>query len=347
MKKIVTLSVVTAFIFIPGAFAKIWRVNNNTGAVADFTNPATCVASASVHAGDTIHIEASATGYQDFTIYKKLTIIGTGYFLTETAPMIANPKTQANPNVSYVNNIGFGPGSKGSSIGGINCSGIYLDDSLITVQRCKIGSSVFVNLSNNIYGDTIRQNFMGGVSSNNDNSTKAENLIIYNNIFTNFYAINFYSGPVNVNTGYFINNLCYGGTYFICTNFTFQNNILSGPYFGSYLGSNVFFNCIADNAGIPATNGNQINVNLDNVFVGWNSTTGYSSDNRFALKAGSPAIGAGILNGGPVDCGPFGGPAPYALSGMPSVPSIYTFTAPATVSSGTTTMNITISTISH
>src|SRR5882724_13595888 len=120
MKKFFTLSVVLAFIFTPGVQAKIWRVNNNLGVAADFTNTVACAASASVHAGDTIHIEASATPYQDFTIYKKLTIIGTGYFLTETAPMIANPKTQATPNVSYINNIGFGSGSKGSSISGIS-----------------------------------------------------------------------------------------------------------------------------------------------------------------------------------------------------------------------------------
>lgn len=346
MKKFFALLVILP-VFNSTVQAKIWRVNNNQGVNADFTNTQACVNSANVHDGDTIHIEASATGYQDFTVTKKLTIIGPGYFLTETAPMIANPKTEANTNVSYVNNIGFGAGSKGSSISGINCSGIYLDDSLVTVQRCKVNSSIYVNVSGNIYADTIRQNFLGAISSNSDNATKAENLIVYNNIFSGFYAINFYSNPINVNTGYFINNLCYGGTYFICINFTFQNNIISNPNFQSYLNSNVLFNCISNNSNIPATNGNQLNVDLDNVFVGWNNTTGYSSDNRFALKAGSPAIGAGVLNGGPVDCGPFGGPAPYALSGMPSVPSIYTFTAPGTVSSGSTTMNITISTISH
>jgi len=348
MKKIVTLSVVAAFIFIPGAFAKIWRVNNILGVVADFTSPVTCVASASVHSGDTIHLEASATAYPNFNVTKKLTIIGSGYYLTETAPMVANPKTQANTNISYCAYIEFLPGSKGSTITGISGAQFYLEDSLITIQRCNISSGIDVNTNGyNTYADTIRQNVLSGIGSYNNDNSKAENLIIYNNIFNGFYAINFASNPINVNTGYFINNLCYGGTYFICTNFTFQNNILSAPNFGAYLSSNVLFNCIADNASIPATNGNQQNVTLNNVFVGWNSAAGYSSDGRFVLKAGSPAIGAGVLNGGPVDCGPFGGPAPYVLSGMPSVPSIYTFTAPATVSSGTTTMNITVSTISH
>ncbi|MGC4101715.1 right-handed parallel beta-helix repeat-containing protein [Ferruginibacter sp.] len=346
MKKFFTLSVLLAFIFSPAAHAKIWRVNNNFGVAADFSSTTACFSSASVHAGDTVHIEASATAYQDFNVTKRLTIIGTGYFLTENSPLIANPKTQANTNVSYVSNIGFAAGSKGSSVSGMSGYGIYLDDSLITVQRCRV-NNILVNISSNIYADTIRQNTIGGLSSNGDNSTKAENLIIYNNVFSNFYAVNFFSNPILVNTGYFINNLFYGGTYFNCTNFTFQNNIMSGPYFGALLSSNSFFNCIADNAGIPSGSGNQLNVGFDNVFVGWSSASGYSSDSRFALKAGSPAIAAGVLNGSPVDCGPFGGPAPYVLSGMPSVPSIYTFTAPTTISSGTTSMNITISTISH
>jgi hypothetical protein len=122
---------------------------------------------------------------------------------------------------------------------------------------------------------------------------------------------------------------------------------MSNPNFGPYLSSNVLFNCIANTTDIPNTNGNQLNVNMDNVYLGFSSGTGYSSDGRYKLKAGSPAIGAGVLNGGPVDCGAYGGPAPYILSGMPSIPSIYTFTAPVQVNSGTTSINITVSSISH
>ena len=50
---------------------------------------------------------------------------------------------------------------------------------------------------------------------------------------------------------------------------------------------------------------------------------------RFALVSGSQAIGAGY-NG--VDCGIFGGPTPYVLSGLPSRPWIYEFMAPPAVS---------------
>jgi hypothetical protein len=77
-----------------------------------------------------------------------------------------------------------------------------------------------------------------------------------------------------------------------------------------------------------------------------NTSPSFSEDNRWQLKAGSPAIGAawnGVATGG--DCGIFGSSATgisYILSGIPNVPSIYKLAAPTTVT--TTTLNITIST---
>ena len=47
-----------------------------------------------------------------------------------------------------------------------------------------------------------------------------------------------------------------------------------------------------------------------------------STDGQYQLKAGSPAIGAG--NGG-VNCGAYGGPNPYVLSGLPPVPATWFF----------------------
>jgi hypothetical protein len=350
MKKIIALSTLLCTIFNTSVKAKIWRVNNNLNVATDFTNTQACMASASVLNGDTIHIEASATAYQNFNVSKKLTIIGVGYYLTEIAPFVANPKTQANTNICYAAYIEFVPGSKGSTISGISTNNMYLEDSFITVQRCNLSGAVNVNTNGfNTYADTIRQNVLnGGITSYNNDNTKAENLIIYNNIFTGFYCINFPSNTINNNNGYFINNICTNSTsYFTCINFTFQNNIFYNPNFNTYLSSNVYYNCLSTNAILGTANGNQQNVNLDDIFVGWSSAAGYSSDGRFALKSGSSAIGAGVLNGGSIDCGIYGGPAPYVLSGMPSIPSIYTFISPATVASGTTTMNISVSAISH
>jgi len=69
-------------------------------------------------------------------------------------------------------------------------------------------------------------------------------------------------------------------------------------------------------------NGNQINVDMNAVF-----TYSGSTDGQYTLLPSSPAVGAGL---GGVDCGAFGVPSPYVLSGMPAnIPSIYLLNAPA------------------
>ncbi|WP_315820967.1 hypothetical protein [Paraflavitalea speifideaquila] len=44
------------------------------------------------------------------------------------------------------------------------------------------------------------------------------------------------------------------------------------------------------------------------------------------------------------DCGAFGGNDPYKLSGIPAIPSIYLLTVPASIPSGSSSMNVTFST---
>jgi len=338
MKKIILMAA-TAMITFP-VFAKIWRVNNNLGIAADFTDLPTAVTAAA--AGDTIMVEASAASYSAPTLSKKLIIIGTGYYLTETSPAIANPKTQANTNVSNIGLPTFNAGSAGSVIEGCTMSGIFLNESNITIERNNITTYLYIAYTANSVcnNDTIRQNEIYGLVAG-DNTGKASNLLVYNNIF-NGPPIQFSTNLNNI-SGYFINNDFIYYNLISCANFTFQNNIFNSANFGSNLSSNSFFNNITNNTGLPTGNGNQLSVNLDDVFNGYSSGTGFSSDGRYELKAGSPAIGAGSLNSVTVDCGVFGGPAPYVLSGMPSIPSIYVLTVPSSVPSGATNMNITIS----
>ena len=61
--------------------AKIWRVNNRVGIVADFTTAQ--AAHDGANAGDTVFFEPSPTNYGDITLTKKLILIGTGYFLDQ------------------------------------------------------------------------------------------------------------------------------------------------------------------------------------------------------------------------------------------------------------------------
>ena len=138
-------------------------------------------------------------------------------------------------------------------------------------------------------------------------------------------------------------------------NFVFQNNILYSPNFSTFIASNVYFNNISTNAVIPSGNGNVNNATFSTLYLGGISTglaqgpsQLHTQDSAWMLAATSPAIGAGALNGTTVDCGAFGGPAPYVLSGMsPGIPSIYALTAPVQVNSGTASINVTISAASH
>ncbi|MCO6498619.1 MAG: hypothetical protein J5I50_13275 [Chitinophagaceae bacterium] len=326
------------FILAQDASAKIWRVNNNLGINADFTDLPAAVSAAA--AGDTIMVEASSSLYTAPTLTKKLIIIGTGYYFTDATP---NPKTQANTNVSGLSgNITFNAGSSGSVVEGLTVGGIFLNESDITVERNNITSYMYIAYAANSVcnNDTIRQNVVYGLVSGSSTG-KATNLLVYNNIF-NGPPVQFASNVNNI-SGYFINNDFLSSYSSSCANFTFQNNIFYSANFGAYLSSNAFFNNLTTNTGLPTGNGNQLNVNLDNVFVGYSSGTGFSSDGRYQLKNGSPASGAGLLNGGTVDCGAFGAPAPYILSGMPAIPSIYVLTVPSSVPSGATNMNVSIS----
>ncbi|MBS1566787.1 MAG: hypothetical protein JST39_20550, partial [Bacteroidetes bacterium] len=114
--------------------------------------------------------------------------------------------------------------------------------------------------------------------------------------------------------------------------------------------SSNFINCTIKNnlfaaaQTLPGTaTGNQINVNMANVYV--YGTTG-SQDTRTQLKPGSPAIAAGLTVGAVTtpDCGAFGATDPYRLSGIANIPTIYTLTVPTSIPSGSTTMSVTLST---
>src|SRR5690554_5272223 len=90
--------------------AQSWRVNNIPGIDVDFTTLAAAVTASS--AGDTIYVESSPNNYTgSVSVNKRLTIFGTGYFLSDTA----NHNTQWNQNLSNITGtITMAPGSSGS-----------------------------------------------------------------------------------------------------------------------------------------------------------------------------------------------------------------------------------------
>ncbi|HET7117056.1 MAG TPA: hypothetical protein VFI29_11225 [Hanamia sp.] len=356
MKKIFPLCALL-FILIQNASARVWRVNNNTGVQADFTTLQAAVNAAA--AGDTIYLEASPTSYGGATITKRLTIIGTGYYLTDAA----NPKTQWNTSVSTVDHLSLNLGSAKSVISGLYMNSYqYLNDQDITLERCYVvGNIVFGNGSNiNCDDDTVRQCIISQnlVCQPSGGTFSALREMVYNNIFL-FAVVDFSTNLSNTNA-YFINNdFLYPGAYY-CENCVFQNNIFYGPDFTKYGSSNYFAYNIFSNdshtSGVATGNNNQFSKDMKTVYLAANSQpynsvnnppSGLSHDGQFQLAAGSPALNAGNINGTTVDCGAYGGPAPYILSGMPNIPSIYSLTVPNQVNSGTATINISLSSAAH
>lgn len=336
MKKAIFLSGVLC-LFVTSSYAKIWRVNNNPGITADFTTLQN--AHEGANSGDTIYLESSPTSYGSLSCTKKLTIIGTGFFLDQ------NQGLQAFTLPSKVDGITLDAGSSGSSIEGLsfNGNGVSILVSDIVVRRNHFASfngdiadwgagTLYINSgASNIL---ITQNYALMIS----NSEASTGILISNNYISHYASsgdetaglcLNLHSNTVAI----IKNNIFRRGTIEIY-NSNISNNIM---YNGFFTGSgNLVSNNLADNTQFGTADGNKVNINMANVFVG----TG-SPDAFFKLKPGSPAIGAGYGSTAqnPVDVGMFGGSTSYVLSGIPAIPSIY-FLANQPVGSNTDPIDV-------
>jgi hypothetical protein len=323
--------------------AKVWRVNNTPGVAADFSSCADALASASVVNGDTLHIEGSATTYTGFTLNKRLTIIGPGYFLSGTN---SNTGLQANPNTATFNGgiIMFDSTASGSVLMGLDNFFFAIGGNLgsatdnITITRCNINNiSQYYTYTAGTVMSGWKVNKCHILSYIDLSSMVVQNWEITNNIFqgsislgntgnlNNLVRNNVFRSIVILFSTYFSNNII-TGTTFTTTNVTIKNNLSTGT-------------------NLPAGNGNLNNQTDAALFQG---LTGNSTDGQWRLNTGSNAIGAGeTIAGITPDCGAYGTADPYKLSGIPAVPTVYLLTVPASVPSNATSMPITISTKSN
>jgi len=291
------------------AFATIHRVDNNAANNPDFTS-AQAAHDASL-SGDTLYIAGSSISYGNLVITKTIYIFGSGYFLNE------NPETQVKTVSAKFGEINFNAGSDGSLLTGFHFTGytININANNITIKR---NLHIKIAVGNDKSNIIITQNYsaMTGPHTLIHIGSFCQNIIIRNNFFENTHPWRVISsqGSSSLEVQ---NNILNG--YIEVYNTLFYNNILrTVTYIGA--GNDVRNNICFGNPFGTTANGNQANVDMTTVFVGTGST-----DGKWQLAPGSPAIGAGV-NG--EDCGMFGGDDSYVLSGLPNIPAIYFFDAP-------------------
>jgi hypothetical protein len=328
---------ISSFLLMMNASAKIWRVNN-TGVPADFTSAQQANDNASVVSGDTLHFEPSGASYGGLFLRKGLVLIGNGFFLGTTAAN-GNPDLQANTSTSRLDYLYYQAGSSNSVVQGMYITGFvymsYGGDPISNVlfRKNYVGTQLSMGYCTNAQ---VSQNYISSIYSLSSGATV--NASINNNIILGGVS---FEGDDN---GYFQNNVMnIQGQNFVSsfTGWTLRNNISVSDYFN--ISSCIVENNVSWNGGLGnGTNGNIVIADMTTVFEDLlNTSPNFSQDSRFQIKSASAAKTAGTGGG---ECGVFGtqNGTVYALSGISNVPSIYKLTAPATVA--TNTLNITIST---
>ncbi len=317
LSKITYAIVLLAALLSESAEAKIWTVAPRPG--ANFTTITGAISSSSVVAGDTILVSGSPQAYAGFTVNKKLTIIGPGFFLGENAGI------QADTNDAEINSTVTVSASGTVIMGLFFQRSLFINASNVTIERCRMEVPAGVNYENPVYiytNDSVivrgcyivqKADWYSAITIQGGSSQ----IVIQNNYIEyagtlsgSHYAITVITSAITADIS---NNTIYGSVKKVSGGFTFNNNILR---FGTFDSTGVTFNNnIGNSTQFGTLNGNQQNVTMSSVFL----LTG-SSDARWQVVPLSPAYHAG-LDG--TDCGMFGGSSPYRLSGAPPIPSVY------------------------
>jgi hypothetical protein len=333
------------FLIIANSFAGIKRLGYWGTPVAgvDYATPALAVAACAV--GDSIYVYGSNVGAAwAIDITKRLVIIGTGYFYAPNTPSNAvnfNANLQVYGAYSQAN-ITLNDGSSNSIIVGIVgrviCNQLHTASiNNIRISNCYWNSFNGASMYKNgitYDGWEISKCYIASFSIGYPASqtAKVTNFKFYNNILQSAELV---FGNVAGQSAIIENCTFY--SYYSQTNnwngvsLLVQNCIFVSTIVSAY-NNTVFNNCVVDGSPSPAFVGanNILNANSSNIFLGLPTQGTNTDDGRWALKAASPAIGAGIAG---IDCGAYGGVNPYKLSGIPAIPAFYKLTAPSTSAS--------------
>lgn len=278
--------------------ARTWRLNPNESASPDFTSLDAALNDDRVKPGDELLLDPG--NYSGVTMTKEnITITGPGYFLSENFDW---PEASH----AYVNNIEL---SKGSTIRGCTGKTITAADNAV-ISRCQLYSIISgVNGSPFVNNITVEQCYISASAY----LTSCKNSFFRNNIFPK----GGFSGANTPNCIFEYNTMFLGtGEFKGFTDCQIRNNIVIYPkgypysLFDPKYNTRCTFerNVISEVNENPEYPNNIYGATVENTFV----------DNliadRYYLRDDSPAKGKATGGG---DCGAFGGPNPYVLSGIP------------------------------
>lgn len=319
--------------------AKTWRINNDPAAKADFLSINDAMASLDVYAGDVLYLDP-ACRLPGQKITKGVTVIGTGYNLTDSEEAMVSGITISANNIKLT---------------GINIAGsVYWGSSYsnITIERCKVQG---ISLNSASYNGCKGVNIIGCYVTG-EIAGRSCPLVLRNSIVLN-YVRDIEGGIISNNV--IIHNTGISTSSFVLysiTNSTISNNVIINTTTHTTTSDNAVATYNHNTIGNTAvTDYNSINNNVlsndaahtwadfpTNKFIGAKVEDIFvnegNQEEKYRLKEGSPALGYGT-NG--VDCGAFDGLYPYVVNGRPQfVPYIYDAQIPNTPTDGK--LNITL-----
>lgn len=334
--------------------AKVWRVNYDENAKADFKTIAAACATTLVSDGDTLYMEpglhnGSST---DNTISRPLTILGPGWgFEANEGALSYYPMALFSNDIQvYVSNVTI----KGLRIKGrIYVNGNTNAEENFVFERNYCSCVYAFRLKNNV---VVRNNIMSYLSI----GASIDNVVVENNIFlvANSYNHTYYvemgaTSDKNLYNIFRFNTIICTTSYkslvlnaqTVCTdniiiaqnstyknffdwnttaeNLQFKNNVMSisqEEYEADLVAvSPVGYANYPDNIWAGAT--------IENTFVNEIGTIGVDEAMKYMLLPTSPAKNAATDG---TDCGAFGGEHPFVLYGRPEgIPYIYDVEVPA------------------
>jgi hypothetical protein len=314
MKKLYT-SIFVTFCMLT-AQATVRTVSNDPTNPAQFNNVQAAINAAS--AGDTIYVNPSQYTYADFTINKRLVVIGGGY----------NSNNQFNLTtvvgyITYYRDAGIFDAS-GSVICGFRVNNsITGAGGTLSVTNLKI----FRNSINSIdtfpaaaSGWTVYNNLMGPINGRNTSS----NFLIQNNILVGTIS-SFNQSSVVIDHNLFINVGAFNDVHFAII----TNNIMTSSSGTQVMTGNVYQNTFNNNLSLstnitssaptnsflggPNTGGGNM-VGIDPLFINDTDFNNFNGTYNYRLQAGSPGHNAGTDG---TDLGIYGGTYPFPSGGAP------------------------------